>query len=148
MPVKPESATRTNGAAVPDKTILVVDDDSDVLKLVGLILTTRGYEVITATSADQALRKARNLDGPPDLLLTDVVMPGLSGPMLADKLSEQHPHLRVLFMSGYDDRQVVRRYVKERGFALIPKPFTADQLSAKVELLLQATPETGDPTTA
>ncbi len=132
---------RGEGASVPEKTILVVDDDSDVLKLVGLILTTRGYEVITATSADQALRKARNLDGPPDLLLTDVVMPGLSGPMLADRLSEVHPNLRVLFMSGYDDRQVVRRYVKERGFALIPKPFTAEQLSEKVERLLQSTPE-------
>jgi two-component system cell cycle sensor histidine kinase/response regulator CckA len=134
---------KTEGAAVPEKTILVVDDDSDVLKLVGLILTTKGYEVITATSADQALRKARNLDGPPDLLLTDVVMPGLSGPMLADRLSEVHPTLRVLFMSGYDDRQVVRRYIKEKGFALIPKPFTADQLSEKVENLLQAAPPGG-----
>lgn len=133
---------------MPEKTILVVDDDSDVLKLVGLILTTRGYEVITATSADQALRKARNLDGPPDLLLTDVVMPGLSGPMLADRLSEVHPTLRVLFMSGYDDRQVVRRYVKERGFALIPKPFTADQLSEKVESLLQSAPQASTPAPA
>ncbi len=130
---------------MPDKTILVVDDDSDVLKLVGLILTTKGYEVITATSADQALRKARNLDGPPDLLLTDVVMPGLSGPMLADRLSEVHPSLRVLFMSGYDDRQVVRRYVKEKGFALIPKPFTADQLSEKVETLLRSAAPSAQP---
>ncbi len=118
-------------------TILVVDDDADVLKLVSLILSSRGYEVVTASGAENALGKANKLGRAPDLLLTDVVMPGLSGPMLADRLSETNPKLRVLFMSGYDDRQVVRRYVTEKGFALLPKPFTADQLSTKVEAVLK-----------
>jgi two-component system cell cycle sensor histidine kinase/response regulator CckA len=118
-------------------TILVVDDDSDVLKLVSLILSSRGYDVVTATGGDNALVKINKLAKPPSLLLTDVVMPGLSGPMLAERLSETHPGLRVLFMSGYNDRPVVRRYVTGQGFQLLPKPFTADQLTLKVASMLE-----------
>lgn len=74
----------------------------------------------------------------PDLLLTDVVMPGMSGPMLVDHLLALQPDLRVLFMSGYDDRQVVQRYVVERGFHLITKPFTVKSLRSEVEAIIEA----------
>ena len=127
--------------------ILVVDDDADVLKLVNLILTSRGYDVVTASGAENAISKTSKLSRSPDLLLTDVVMPGLSGPMLADRLTESHPEMRVLFMSGYDDRQVVRRYVTEKGFALLPKPFTADQLSSKVDAVLKTERRPSSPPT-
>jgi DNA-binding NtrC family response regulator len=74
----------------------------------------------------------------PDLILTDVVMPGMSGPALVDHLLSLDPHIRVLFMSGYDDRQIVQKYVVERGFALIPKPFTLQGLGSVVRDLMNA----------
>src|SRR6476659_1841385 len=121
------------------KTILVVDDEAEVRKLVGAMVTRHGYNVLTADSGDHAITVAKNQKHPIDLLLTDVVAPGMSGPMLADKLAELQPGLRVLFMSGYDNTQVVQRYVVEKGYALLPKPFTMEQLSRKVREVLEAT---------
>lgn len=117
-------------------TVLVVDDEPDVLRLVETVLTRSGHKVLTAPSGERALEKVRKHGGPPDLLLTDVVMPGLSGPMIADQLRELYPSLNVLFMSAFEDRQVVRRYVKDPGFELISKPFSLDELAAKVNQLL------------
>jgi CheY-like chemotaxis protein len=77
----------------------------------------------------------------PDLLLTDVVMPGLSGPMIAEQLHIQYPTLKVLFMSAYEDRQVVRRYVKDEGFDLIAKPFSIEDLASKVDSVLLRPPD-------
>jgi len=99
--------------------VLVVDDEPDVLRLIQSILSEEGYEVITAKSADAAIKAWEKLDRKPDLVLTDVVMPGMSGPMMIDHLLQSEPELRVLFMSGYDERQVVQRYVVERGYRLI-----------------------------
>ena len=117
-------------------TVLVVDDEPEVLRLVETVLTRGGHKVLTASNGERALEKVRKHGGPPDLLLTDVVMPGLSGPMIADQLRELYPTLSVLFMSAFEDRQVVRRYVKDQGFELISKPFSLDELSAKVNQLL------------
>jgi len=73
--------------------------------------------------------------------LLDVVSPGLSGPMVADRIAELQPNgLRVLFMSGYDNTNVVQRYVVEKGYALLTKPFTMDQLSKKVRDVLSSPP--------
>lgn len=93
------------------------------------------------------MEKVRKHGGAPDLLLTDVVMPGLSGPMIAEQLHTQYPALKVLFMSAYEDRQVVRRYVKDEGFDLISKPFSVDDLAAKVTAVLLE-PPTGEPVLA
>ena len=109
---------------VTSHTILVVDDEPDMLRLVEAILTEQGYKVTLAKGAENAIRTFEKLNPRPDLILTDVVMPGMSGPMLIDHLLTLEPNLRVLFMSGYDDRQVVQRYVVEKGFALVAKPFT------------------------
>lgn len=108
--------------------MLVVDDEPDMLRLVEAILSEQGYSVITAKGADSAIRTFEKMARRPDLVLTDVVMPGMSGPMLVDHLLQIEPNIRVLFMSGYDDRQVVQRYVVEKGFALIAKPFTLQRL--------------------
>ena len=118
------------------KTVLVVDDEPDMLRLVEAILVEQGYEVIVAKGSDTAIRTFEKLTRKPDLVLTDVVMPGMSGPMMIDHLLSIEPNLRVLFMSGYDDRQVVQRYVVEKGFALIPKPFTLQSLGAFVKDVL------------
>jgi two-component system, cell cycle sensor histidine kinase and response regulator CckA len=127
----PENAISGNSAGANPK-ILVVDDEPDVLRLIESILNEEGFEVIQAKSADAAIKLYDKLGQSPDLLLTDVVMPGMSGPMLADQLLEKDPDLKVLFMSGYDDRHVVQRYVLERGFRLISKPFTVKSLRAAI----------------
>jgi two-component system cell cycle sensor histidine kinase/response regulator CckA len=122
-------------------TVLVVDDEPDVLRLIQSILTEDGFEVVSAKTADAAIKEYERLGRRPDLLLTDVVMPGMSGPMLVDHLLQIEPELKVLFMSGYDDRQVVQRYVVERGFRLIPKPFTVKALRSAIKAVLKVVPE-------
>ena len=130
------------------RTILVVDDEQDILQFVQTALDQAGYTVIQARSGDAAIDILEKLQTPIDLLLTDVVMPGMSGPMLVDRLQATQPGLPVLFMSGYDDRQVVQRYVLNEGFALLSKPFTLDELTRKVQELIPDRPADGKPLTA
>jgi CheY-like chemotaxis protein len=118
------------------KTVLVVDDEPEILRLVETVLTKAGHRVITASNGERALEKVRKMANAPDLLLTDVVMPGLSGPMIAEQLRVQFPALKILFISAFEDRQVVRRYVKDPGYELISKPFHISELSLKVQQLL------------
>lgn len=127
------------------QTVMVVDDEPDLRKLVADVLTEYGYKVSTAANATKALALLSKMDSPPDLLLTDVVMPGMSGPMLADELLHRYGSARVLFMSGYDERQVVQRYVVEKGFALIAKPFQLHNLCASVKKALETTPVAAAP---
>lgn len=122
-------------------TVLAVDDELEVLRLVETVLIRAGHKVVVASSGEKALEKVRKQLLKPDLLLTDVVMPGLSGPMLADRLREEFPKVKVLFMSAFEDRQVVRRYVKDPGFALLAKPFQLEELTGKVSELLKEQPE-------
>ena len=118
------------------KTILVVDDEPEVRKLVGAMVSRYGFNVLTADSGDHAITVFKKRIDDIDLLLTDVVAPGMSGPVLADKLVELKPGLKILFMSGYDNTQVVQHYVVEKGHALLPKPFTLEELGRKVEQVL------------
>src|SRR5579885_2173702 len=110
-------------AAEEQKTILVVDDEPEIRKLVGAMVTQFGYTVLTADSGEHALTLYKN-HGPVELLITDVIAPGMSGPMLAEKLTELQPDLKVLYISGYDNTNVVQKYVVEKGHDLLPKPFT------------------------
>ena len=119
------------------KTVLVVDDEPEIRKLVGAMVSQFGYNVLTADSGDHALTMYKNHKAPIELLITDVVAPGMSGPMLADKLSALQPDLKVLYISGYDNTHVVQKYVVERGHMLLPKPFTMEELQAKMAQLLQ-----------
>jgi CheY-like chemotaxis protein len=89
--------------------------------------------VFSADTGEHALRLFGKHANEITMLLADVVAPGMSGPMLADQLLELQPHIRVVFMSGYNASLVVRRYVVERGFMLIQKPFTPEQLVSAVE---------------
>lgn len=114
------------------KTILVLEDEADVRKLVATMLSSNGYKVLTADNGEGAIKAFKKSKQPVDLVLLDVVSPGLSGPMVADRLAELQPGLRVLFMSGYGDTNVVQRYVVEKGYALLTKPFTEQQLTKKV----------------
>jgi two-component system, cell cycle sensor histidine kinase and response regulator CckA len=117
--------------------VLVVDDEPEIRKLVAAMAGQLGYTAHTADSGEHALT-VYNRQGPFALLITDVVAPGMSGPMLADKLSELQPGLKVLFISGYDNTHMVQKYVVEKGHALLPKPFTLADLNSKLDLLLPA----------
>src|SRR5580700_10681130 len=121
------------------KTVLVVDDEPEIRKLVGAMVTQFGYSVLTADSGDHALTVYSHHKAPIELLITDVVAPGMSGPMLADKLSAIQPDLKVLYISGYDNTHVVQKYVVEKGHVLLAKPFTMEELKAKVTALLKPT---------
>lgn len=118
------------------KTVLVVDDEPEIRKLVTAMLSRSGYRVLTADTGENAVRLFRQHDKV-DLLLTDVVAPGMSGPMIADQVAALKPDIRVLFMSGYDSTQVVQRYVVEKGYSLLIKPFTMEQLGQKVRAVLE-----------
>jgi|SRR5215471_9811307 len=134
MPTSP-ALTQQPGAG---KMILVLDDEAEIRKLVAATLTRSGYKVLTADNGDNAIKAHKRTKHPIDLLLLDVVSPGLSGPMVADRIVEAQPGLRVLFMSGYDRTNVVQRYVVEKGYALLTKPFTPDQLAKKVREVMEA----------
>jgi CheY-like chemotaxis protein len=115
--------------------VLVVDDEPEIRKLVAAMLARNGYRVLSADSGENALRLFKS-NPDTDLLLTDVVSPGMSGPMIADQISALKPDIKVLFMSGYDGTQVVQRYVVEKGYSLLTKPFSMEQLESKVRAVL------------
>lgn len=122
--------------------ILVVDDEPEIRKLVAAMLARNGYRVLSADSGENAIRLFRN-NTDTDLLLTDVVAPGMSGPMIADQIAALKPDIRVLFMSGYDSTQVVQRYVVEKGYSLLVKPFTMEQLEHTVRAVLDGKKSAG-----
>jgi CheY-like chemotaxis protein len=123
--------------------VLVVDDEPEIRKLVTAMLARNGYRVLSADSGENALRLFKS-NPDTDLLLTDVVSPGMSGPMIADQISALKPDIKVLFMSGYDGTQVVQRYVVEKGYSLLTKPFSMEQLESKVRTVLSANGRTMD----
>lgn len=118
------------------RTILVVDDEPEVRKLVSAMMGQFDCNILTADSGEHALTLYKKHKEPIALLITDVVAPGMSGPMLADKLSALQPSLKVLYISGYDSTHVVQKYVVDKGHSLLAKPFTTDELQAKVQELL------------
>jgi len=120
------------------RTILVLDDEPEIRRLVAIMLSSHGYKVLTAANGENAIKTFQKSKQPVDLVLLDVVSPGMSGPMVADRLTELKPGLRVLYMSGYDGTNVVQRYVVDKGHALITKPFTEKQLAKKVREVLMA----------
>ena len=128
------SANRAFAAA--PATILLVEDEDAVRAVAESALRRRGFTVIAARDGEEALALADAHDAPLDLLLTDVVMPGMSGPQLADCLRVRQPELRVLFASGYTDDEQVLRGVATDELAFLPKPFTPEQLAARVNAVL------------
>jgi PAS domain S-box-containing protein len=115
-----------------NETILLVEDDDRVRALVATMLRKNGYNVLLSSAADQALEIALRHHGPIHLLLTDVVMPGLSGRMLSERLTGAHPETRVLYMSGYSQDAVQRHGVGKSSSQFIQKPFSVDALAHKV----------------
>jgi two-component system cell cycle sensor histidine kinase/response regulator CckA len=132
-------AAEPDAADVPRgwETVLLVEDEGALRELIGECLEAWGYTVIDAHDGEQALEVCRSHPEPIQLLITDVVMPRLSGRELADRLRLHQPDLQVLYMSGYTDDAVVRHGLLEGEMAFLQKPFTAVSLARKVRAVLE-----------
>lgn len=122
--------------ADPATTILLVEDEYAVRALCSRVLQTAGYRVLEAADGVQAVELARSHAGPIDLVVTDVVMPGISGREAADAITAMRPAARVLYMSGYTDDDMLRHGVLRGLVAYLPKPFTPDVLLTRVREVL------------
>jgi signal transduction histidine kinase/CheY-like chemotaxis protein len=123
------------------ETVLVVEDEASVRSVARTMLELHGYRVLEAGGGEEALRIGARPEGPVQLLLTDVVMPGMSGPEVAQRLSRVHPAMKVLYMSGYTDDAILRYGVTELSPAFVQKPFSAETLGWKVREVLEASRE-------
>jgi two-component system, cell cycle sensor histidine kinase and response regulator CckA len=117
-------------------TILAVDDDRAILNLLESVLQGAGYSVLLADGGRNAIQIFEDSATTVHLLLTDVIMPDLTGPVVAQRLLERQPDLRVLFMSGFHDAEMVQRFLTNKGFNLLPKPFTVESLLRSVQDVL------------
>ena len=120
------------------ETVLLVEDEESVRQLVRETLESRGYKVIEAENGEEALKISTTYTDPIHLLITDVVMPGISGRELAKQLCDAYPQTRVLFLSGYTEDAIVHQGVFEAGTAFLQKPFTLQSLSRKVREVLRS----------
>src|SRR5467141_2573757 len=118
------------------ETILLVEDADPLRKLAQTFLESNGFHVLSAPSGEEALEVATRHSGLFDLLLTDVVMPGMNGRVLAEQLSMRQPGLKVLFMSGYTDSFIAGHGVLQKGTNLLHKPFTEEVFISKVREVL------------
>ena len=132
----PESRSLPRGS----ETILLVEDEKGVRELTREYLQMCGYSVIEAENGHTALELASMHAGPVQLLMTDVVMPGISGRELADRVKRLRPEIKILYMSGYTDQAVVHHGILESDAILLQKPFTLAALASKLRELLNATP--------
>ena len=139
------SATATDPASQPapvaattqsSETVLVVDDEAALLRVAKRILEAAGYSVLTAAAGEEALRVSAEHSGKIHVLLTDVVMPQMSGRVLAKELTAARPGIKVIYMSGYTDNAIVHHGVLDPGTHFVSKPFTTSQLTRKVRDVL------------
>jgi PAS domain S-box-containing protein len=125
-----------HGVVTGRETILLVDDEKSIRKLGKRVLSEAGYRVFEASDGAMALRIAAEQVGEIDLVLTDVEMPTLGGRGMVDELHELSPGVRVLFMSGYTDNEILRRGINKSATDFLQKPFTADSLRSAVKAVL------------
>jgi two-component system cell cycle sensor histidine kinase/response regulator CckA len=118
------------------ETILLVEDEDALREMIHQLLVECGYNVLQANNARRGLEVAQQHQGPIHLLLTDVVMPGMNGATLAEKLAASRPETKVLYMSGYADRAIGPHQILDSGADLLEKPFTRDSLTRKVRAVL------------
>ena len=117
-------------------TVLLVEDSDSVRAVVAKMLEEGGLTVLQASGGEEALAFARRGDAQIDLLLTDIVMPEVSGVELADRLERERPDVRILFMTGYAEEVVVNEGILGKGRECIGKPFTQEQITRRVRKIL------------
>ena len=120
------------------ETILLVEDEYGVRKLVRKMLIQQGYRVLEAGDGNESLKLCDQHQGPIDMLLTDVVMPKMSGRELAERISDRYPGIKVLYMTGYTEDAIVHHGVLQQGIAVLKKPFLAEALARKVREVLDS----------
>lgn len=139
---EPRDVGFAHGGSTPaphgTETILLVEDEEQVRRIVHEILETQGYQVLVAVNGEEALAIAQQHEGEIDLMITDVVMPQMGGRESVERLSPLRPRMRVLYMSGYTDDAIVRHGLIDEQLQFIGKPFTADALARKVRTVLDS----------
>jgi DNA-binding NtrC family response regulator len=136
-PLEPEQTVLRNAkAATGGETVLLVEDDDAIRELAGRVLRTSGYEVVQARNGRDALTIEAGHRGDVHLLLTDVMMPELNGPDLAQRLVVRRPAMKVLYMSGFGYHLAVASKLVGRQTGFVQKPFTPEMLSLAVRDLL------------
>jgi CheY-like chemotaxis protein len=130
------AAVRPAAIAATSGTVLVADDEPAICELVGKVLGAHGYTVLIAADSTRAIAAAREHSTPVDLLITDVIMPGMNGPELAAAIGAHHAGMRVLYLSGYTDRAIVNNDVIPPNVTFLQKPFTPAVLLEKVQQVL------------
>ncbi len=135
---KEEATERHQDNAGGSETVLLVEDEAKVRSLARIMLESEGYTVLEAPGSTEALRMASQHKGAIHMLLTDVVMPVMSGRELAERLAKMHPQMKILYMSGYTDDTVLRHGVLESGVAFLQKPFAPEVLVRKVREVLDS----------
>jgi PAS domain S-box-containing protein len=134
----PQSQPHFEEKAAVTETVLVVEDEEAVRRLTHMFLQQRGYRVLEATNGAEALQVAARHAGPIHLLVTDMVMPGMRGRELAEKLSSARPGMKVLYVSGYTDGSIVENGELGPGSSFLEKPFSSDTLARKVRHVLSS----------
>jgi PAS domain S-box-containing protein len=134
LPVSQAAVGKISELSLPplphgNETILVVDDEPSLKTLVTAILRPLGYTMLEAESGSEAIEVSDAFDGRIDILLTDVIMPGMNGKELAEAITARRPETRVIYMSGYTDNAIAHHGVLDPGVVLIEKPITADKLT-------------------
>jgi CheY-like chemotaxis protein len=132
-----EEERRPDVARATGETILIVEDEERLRRMIERMFRQLGYRVASAGNASEALALDSDLLASVDLLVTDVVMPGASGPELAEQLRERWPSLPVLYLSGYNEDTSLGRQVEEGCSGFLGKPFNRDELGGAVRELLQ-----------
>jgi CheY-like chemotaxis protein len=131
-----EEGARQAGKLTGKETILLVEDEARVRKLIVDVLTARGYQVLEATRGEEAMRLCKAHGGVIDMAVVDVVMPEINGPDLVRQLVPLRPRMLVLYISGYTDEAIVHHGIPESGAAFLQKPFLPDALARKVREVL------------
>jgi CheY-like chemotaxis protein len=119
-----------------EETILVVEDQAEVRDLIHHTLKQFGYTIILARDGLEALEICRKTNQKIDLILTDVIMPHMNGPRLAQEVLRLHPEIKVIFMSGYTDKTIPREQLARLGATYLQKPFSHNQLAEKIRKVL------------
>jgi two-component system, cell cycle sensor histidine kinase and response regulator CckA len=132
--VKPEARPALSQGS---GTILLVEDEPLVRNIAALTLRTAGYHVIEAADGDTAMRTAREMPRGPDVLVTDIVMPGISGTEVAESLTRLFPSLRTIFTSGYSEESALAQGTLGPRTAFLPKPYTLSSLTRAVQEILE-----------
>ncbi len=135
--IMPRVSESTHDVAAEPRTVLLVEDESNVRNMAERVLLRQGYQVVTAANGVEALRVMEQRQGAIDVVVTDVVMPEMSGPALATELARLYPDTAIVFMSGYTDNEIDSEGIRAAEATFLPKPFTPQELAQRVKAVMR-----------